>query len=66
MLKYVNKVWGNCDFVITNHKIIVGVNYDQIGDTTRVDLVFVSLAGHSSQRTLPKHLEDADRREKTL
>ena len=39
-LKEVNKTWCKFDFVLTNSKITVGVNYDEIEDSKMFDLVF--------------------------
>ena len=47
-LKDVNNVWSQYDFVITNNKVTVGVNYDN--SISIFDVVFVSLAGFSSPR----------------
>ena len=55
-LKTVNETWSDYDAVITNNKITVGVNYDNVDDDNDIlkklsfDLVFVSLAPFSSPR----------------
>ena len=49
-LKAVNETWCKYDFVLTNSKITVGVNYDEIEDSKMFDLVFVSLANFSMER----------------
>jgi len=46
-LKDVNKNWVGCDYIITNSKITVGVNFD-INDY--FDCCFISLTGFSSPR----------------
>ena len=47
-LKNVNENWVNYQFVITNSKITVGINYD---DTVNIfDSVFISIASFSSCR----------------
>jgi len=45
-LKDVNKSWSNFDFILTNSKITVGVNFDK----ERFDRVYLALAGFSSPR----------------
>jgi len=47
-LKNVNETWNNCDFVITNTKITVGINYE-INDFHQV---FLSSAGFNVARDL--------------
>ena len=60
-LKNVNAIWSNYDFVLTNNKITVGVNYDVQEDEKIFDLVFVSLAGFS----MPRDVVQASRRCRT-
>ena len=47
-LQDVNKSWSNVDFVLTNSKITVGINYE----LKDFDNVFISVAGFSSSRDL--------------
>ena len=47
-LKNVNESWASLDFVITNTKITVGINYE-LSDFHQV---FISVAGFSSSRDL--------------
>ena len=44
----VNKHWGDADFVMTNNKINVGINYEKFD----FDSVFLSIAGFSSPRDI--------------
>ena len=60
-LNDVNAHWLKYDFVITNSKITVGINYDDI--INLFDAVFISLACFSSCRDViqascrPRHLK---------
>ena len=47
-LENVNKHWSNADFVITNNKINVGVNYEKC----HFDSVYLSIAGFNSPRDI--------------
>jgi hypothetical protein len=48
-LKNVNESWSSYDFVITNTKITVGINYDRLDD---FDTVYLSIAGFNSSRDI--------------
>ena len=49
-LDNVNEAWSNADFVITNSKITVGVNYDY--DLNHFDNVYLCVADFSSARDI--------------
>ena len=49
-LKNVNSTWSTQDFIITNTKITVGVNYDNLFSI--FDMVFLSIAGFNTSRDI--------------
>jgi hypothetical protein len=48
----VNDEWKNYDFILTNNKITVGVNYDLEDEEHKFDHVFVSVAGFNAPRDI--------------
>lgn len=50
-LRDVNNAWANIDFVITNSKITVGINYDVVGEKA-FDMVYIAIAGFCSPRDI--------------